>query len=165
VWTIVSAVLVAAIPATYPILSEAAEARQFNLGTRRHIPYRDEYRYYLVPWQQDQTGPRRLATELVARLPENAIVLADLTTVPLLQYTQQIERNRPDLRVLTIDTMEDQILDLLSGQAGRLFTLSNVKGYHPRWAVDFKPFVLSDSEQIWEIVWPLKSDSPAIPRP
>jgi hypothetical protein len=156
-WLIPSAILLAAIPVTYPILSEAAETRQFNLGTRRHIPYRDEYRYYLVPWQQQQTGPRRLATELCARLPNNAIVLADLTILPLLQYTQQIERNRPDLRVMTIQTPQEQISDLLSGQAGRLFTLSNVTGYHPRWAVDFKPFALSDSEQVWEINPPKSS--------
>jgi hypothetical protein len=160
-WILISAILLAAIPITYPILSEAAETRQWNLGTRRQIPYRDEYRYYLVPWQQHQTGPRRLATELCARLPENAIVLADLTTLPLLHYTQAIERNRLDLRVLTIETPKDQILGLLSGQAGRLFTLSNVKGYHPRWAVDFEPFALSDSERIWEIAWPLKPENPA----
>jgi hypothetical protein len=164
-WTIVSAVLLAAIPVTYPILSELAETRQWNLGTRRHIPYRDEYRYYLVPWQQDQTGPRRLATELGARLPDNAIVLADLTTLPLLQYTQMIERNRPDLGVMTIETPKEQIRDLLSGHAAQLFTLSNVTGYHPRWAADFKPFALSDSERIWEIVWPLQPVNPAEPKP
>jgi hypothetical protein len=166
-WMIVSAVLLAAIPATYPVLSDAAETRQWNLGTRRHIPYRDEYRYYLVPWQQHQTGPRRLATELVARLPDNAIVLADMTTLPLLHYTQQIERNRPDLRVLTTETPKEQVLDLLSGPAGRLFTLSNIRGYYPRWVNEpqLVPFALSDSEQIWEIVRPLKPENPAIPRP
>jgi len=166
-WTIVSAVLLAAIPVTYPILSEAAKTRQLNLGTRRHIPYRDEYRYYLVPWQQHQTGPRRLATELGARLPDNAIVLADLTTLPLLQYTQEIEQNRTDLCVMTIDASKDQILSFLSGQAARLFTLSNVSGYCPRWVRESQlvPFALSNSEQIWEIVWPIKPDNSATPQP
>ena len=166
-WTIVSAVLLAAIPVTYPILSEAAETRQLNLGTRRHIPYRDEYRYYLVPWQQHQTGPRRLATELGARLPDNAIVLADLTTLPLLQYSNQIEQRRKDLRILTIETTKDQIPDLLSARAARLFTLSNVRGYCPKWVSESQlvPFALSDSEQIWEIVWPIKPGNPTAPQP
>lgn len=157
-WLILSIVLLVAIPATYPILSDQAEARQFNLGTRRHIPYREEYRYYLIPWQQDQTGPRRLAAELFARLPENAIVLADMTTLPLLQYSQRIEGNRKDLRVLTIETPKDQIQSLLS-ESIRLFTLSNVTGYHPSWVVDLEPFALSESEQIWEIQQPEKTET------
>lgn len=159
-WTIVSAILLTAIPATYPILSERAEALQFNLGTRRHIPYRDEYPYYLIPWQQNQTGPRRLATELFERLPDNAVVLADMTTLAGLQYVHQIEQRRQDLRILTLETTTDQLLALLSKQSGRLFTLSNVAGYHPRWARDFRPYPLSDSEQIWEIERPKPSENP-----
>lgn len=160
VWAIVTAVLLAGIPATYPVLSDLAETRQFDLGTRRHIPYRDEYHYYLVPWQQHQTGPRRLATELCARLPENAIVLADMTTLPLLQYSQGIEGNRQDLRIVTINAPKKPILDPLSGPAARLFTLSNVRGYYPKWANESQlvPFALSDSEQIWEIDWPSNPD-------
>lgn len=160
-WIPVSAVLLAAIPASYPILSDLAEAQQFNLGTRRYIPYRNEYRYYLIPWQQNQTGPRRLVTELFERLPDNAIVLADMTTLAGLQYAHQIEQRRQDLRILTLDMTTDQILSLLSKQSGRLFTLSNIAGYHPRWARDFKPFPLSDSEQIWEIERPKPSENPA----
>ncbi len=159
-WTLVSAILLAAIPATYPILSELAEARQFNLGTRRHIPYRDEYRYYLIPWQQNQTGPRRLVTELFDRLPMNAVVLADMTTLAGLQYAHQIEQRRQDLRIVTLEEPVDQLRTLLSRQPSRLFTVSNVPGYHPRWASGFRPFPLSDSEQIWEIDPPKPSEPP-----
>jgi hypothetical protein len=155
-WMIVTAVLLAAIGATYPILSEVAEARQFNLGTRRHIPYRDEYRYYLIPWQQDQTGPRRLATELFEKLPANAIVFSDTTVIPCLLYVQQIEGKRADLLLVGIDTLPTDP-SILSRPPGRWFTLSNVPNYYPSWALPpfvSVPFPLSGGEQIWEIVCP-----------
>ncbi len=153
--TAVACILLAAIPAAYPTIAERAQARKMDLGTRRHIPYRDEYRYYLIPWQHDQIGPRRLVAELAERLPRNAIVLADMTTIPALLYAQQIERIREDLRILNTDTPIEDLYPLLSYPDIRLFTLSDVVGYRPRWAAGLTPFILSDSEQIWEIPRPL----------
>jgi hypothetical protein len=153
-WTIVTAVLLGAVPLMYPVISNLAESQKMDLGTRRHIPYRDEYPYYLIPWQQHQTGPRYLVTQLFEKLPSKSIVLADRTTISALHYAQQIEHGREDLQILSTETPIDELPSFLVNENIHLFTLSNVTGYFPIWARDFTPFALSDSEQIWEIHLP-----------
>ncbi|MBN1845504.1 MAG: DUF2723 domain-containing protein [Sedimentisphaerales bacterium] len=148
------------MPPAYAVMAQAARSRQIPLGTRRHIPYRDVYRYYLEPWQQDQTGPRRFATEVFDRLPAGAILLADHTTIPPLLYLQHIEQRRPDVRVFL--ELDRQALIRILPAGGRVFTVSNVKDYRPDWVTDpnaLVPFALSPTENIYEI----RMDQPAAP--
>ena len=150
---IVSLVLLAAIPPTYAGMAALARDREIPLGTQRHIPYRDVYRYYLVPWQQNQTGPRRLVTEMFEKLPIDAVILADATTIPSLQYVQEIEGQRRDLRIFDI-FQSLETLHQLDPPAENVFTISNIRGYYPPWVerVEWlKPFALSDTEVIYKI--------------
>ena len=150
---IVSLVLLAAIPPTYAGMAALARDRGIPLGTQRHIPYRDVYQYYLVPWQQNQTGPRRLVTEMFEKLPIDAVILADATTIPSLQYVQEIEGQRRDLRIFGIGQSLDTLRQL-DPPAKHVFTISNVQGYFPLWverAEWLKPFALSDTEMIYKI--------------
>jgi len=150
---IVSLVCLAAIPPTYAGMAAMARDREIPLGTRRHIPYRDVYQYYLVPWQQNQTGPRRLVTEMFEKLPIDAVILADTTTIPPLKYVQEIEGQRRDIRIFAIFQSLDT-LSRLDPSAENVFTLSNIRGYYPPWVERtewLKPFALSDTEMIYKI--------------
>lgn len=132
-WGTAAGVLLLCIPPTYYGLSELARGQQIPLGTRRHIPYRDEYAYYLRPWQHNQTGPRRLAEELFAQLPPRSILLADMTTLAPLQYVHHVEGKRPDLYVLPLSARLEKLrVPLADGVS--LFTVSDVPGYYPKWA-------------------------------
>ncbi|MHC4573282.1 MAG: protein O-mannosyl-transferase family [Planctomycetota bacterium] len=160
IWAIVSAFLVLAIPPTYFAISECARLRKVELGTRRHIPYRDVYRYYLLPWQQNQVGPRRFATELFRKLPEKAIILSDSTSIPPLLYMHDIEGARPDVTVLTTSVSVEELQGFLRKER-RIFTISDVRGYRPPWVEEktwLKPFAISPTEQVFEIIVP-KTDS------
>ncbi len=153
-WIILSGVMILLMPATYPLLARLAKERQFALGTRRPIPYRDVYNYYLIPWQQDQRGPRRFAEQVFDSLPENAWVFADSTTIPPLQYVHDIEQRRPDIDLTGTGGLRDEYRSVMeSGR--RLFTISNVKGYYPNWVESkdwLKPFSISETEHIYEIL-------------
>ena len=86
------------------------------------------------------------------KVPKNAVILADKTTVPPLQYIQEIEKTRPDVDIYTpTDKVTIQNLDLAER---RVFTISNVKGYYPAWVQNPEnliPFPISDTEHIFEI--------------
>ena len=160
-WTIITLILVLAIPPAYPVFAKTAEAKQVALGTRRHIPYRNVYQYYLIPWQQGQTGPRRLAEEVIAVLPDDAVLLPDSTVIPAFQYALEIEGKRPDIQLKKIYLSQDELrLDLAAGR--RVFTFSNVKRYYPPsiptpdW---LSPFEISESEHIFEISIPGEKES------
>lgn len=155
-WIVVCVMLLLAIPPSYAAISAFAKDRGIKLGTRRHIPYRDVYTYYLIPWQHKQTGPRRMAEEIFAVLPQNAVILADRTTIPALKYIQEIEQQRPDLRIFYLSEPLESVRAACDDD-DRIFTLSDVEGYYPSWVTDkarLKPFAISESENIFEITVP-----------
>ena len=151
-WTLMTAILLAAIPPTYLVISNYARQRQIHLGTNRHIPYRDEYAYYLLPWQHQQTGPRLFADATLKSLPQDAVILADKTTLPPLQYLHEVEMVRPDVEILLLpNKITIQNIRLAHR---RVFTISNVKGYYPPWVKDpgnLIGFPISKTEHIFEI--------------
>jgi len=146
--------LVAAVVPAYGLIMRVARAREFPLraGRRMHeIPYRDAYRYYLLPWQHTQTGPRRFVEEVFARLPARAVLLADSTTAPPLVYVQEVEGRRPDVLLATVGTRpaylsaeasarywrcDRSLLDEFADAGRRVFVVSDQPGYMPRWMAD-----------------------------
>ncbi len=154
-WIVVSAFLLLLIPPTYPLIAGYARMKKVELGTRRHIPYRNVYRYYLVPWQQNQTGPRQFAGEVFTKVPKGAILVPDLTLMRTLIYMHEIEKIRPDVKLFRFGEFEE-IREELQPES-RIFTISDVKGYYPKWVEGknwLRPFAISDTENIFEIIIP-----------
>jgi hypothetical protein len=143
--------LLAAVVPTYVLMMRVARAREFPLRAGRpmhEVPYRDAYRYYLLPWQHTQTGPRRFVDEVFAQLPERAALFADSTTAPPLVYVQEAEGRRPDLFLATVGTLpaylsadeaarywgaDRSLLDDLAAEGRRVFVVSDQAGYMPKW--------------------------------
>jgi len=168
--------LVAAVAPTYGLIMRVARARQFPLRAGRpmhEVPYRDAYRYYLLPWQQTQTGPRRFVDEVFTRLPQRAVLFADSTTAPPLVYAQEVEGRRPDLRLVTKGTLpaylsEDEsrgywdakrsLLEALTAEGRRVFVVSDQAGYMPAWMETHtrrEPF-----PPVWEVLPPMDAPVP-----
>ena len=165
--TVISALLLLALPATYLGLASLARARNIPLGTRRHVQYRDDYSYYLLPWQQNQTGPRRLATELFAQLPPDAVLICDSTAMRPLLYVHEIEGRADRISLFSPAPFNEQLRSAL--QAGRrFFTLSDVPGYRPAWVEQkdwLHPCAISDTEHVFEIIVPATSELRRRPGP
>lgn len=154
----VSAVLLLMMVPMYPLMAHVAARHEVEFGTRRHIPYRDVYSYYLMPWQHDQTGARRFAREVFQTVPENSIIVADSTTIPALQYMHYIEGVRADVSIYSFAEFDAEYEDYNDIDAGmRMFTISSVKGYYPPWVESpewLEPFEISQKEKIYEIIRP-----------
>jgi hypothetical protein len=88
------------IPA-YIIAPVLAEKIQFKLPTKRTIPYRNDYLWFLQPWQRANNAPELFAREALARVENEAIIIADGTTVYPLWYLQEVKETNPDIKVLS----------------------------------------------------------------
>jgi hypothetical protein len=166
-----AALAMAVVPA-YWAVAEVTRAAKFNPrdgGAIHEIPYRDFYAYYFMPWQCGQTGPRRFAEEVLASLPEGAILLPDTTTAPPLKCLHDVEHVRPD--VLIVDPYDAQFDPLLRGywqgaeappnltrDGRRVFVNSNDPAYLPQWAG--KHWRLKPHGCIWELEPELKESGP-----
>ncbi len=148
-------VLLLLIPPTYAGIYRYAGWKQIKLGVSHRIPYRNIYEYYLQPWQHNQVGPRRLVTEVFEKLPPKAILLLDSTPFSVFIYAQEIDGMRPDIELVEGGNLTDQLIVKISaGQ--RLFNLYGM-GDCPKWVKQadwLKPFAISDTENIFEIVLP-----------
>jgi hypothetical protein len=85
----------------YAAAPALAEKMQFNIGTRSDIPYRDDYRYFLQPWRTGDNGAERFAQEALEVKEKEAVIYADQTTVGPLLYVQQVQRKRPDVKIVS----------------------------------------------------------------
>jgi len=152
-WQLVTTVLLLAIPPTYIGISNYARHHEIQCGVKRDIPYRDVYTYYLLPWQHTQTGPRQFANETLKQVPKNAVILADKTTLPPLQYLHEIEKVRQQDVQIVLRPNKTTMRELRP-PGERVFTISNVEGNYPYWVknpANFIPFPISQTEHIYEI--------------
>ena len=151
---VLSVLFIALIPLTYILISNFAEKKQIALGTKRYVPYRNVYRYYLLPWQQNQKGPRRLVSETFGKVPANSILMPDSTLMRCFLYAHEIENLRPDIKLIPLSVkMPDAVRDGLSA-GNRIFVFSDTYGYYPQWIDDIfrlEPFQLSETEHIFEV--------------
>jgi hypothetical protein len=86
---------------TYIIAPVIAQKMQFNLSTKRDIPYRNEYIWFLRPWQTGYHGPEKFANEALDAVEDKAIIYADGTTVYPLWYVQQVKGKGLDVKIVS----------------------------------------------------------------
>ena len=147
-----AAILTAAllvVPA-YWVMMRTARATGFNLKAGRpvrKIPYRDDYVYYLLPWQTGNDGARRFAEEALDSLPRGAVLFADSTSRPPLLCVQKLEGRRPDVRLVASDGLSPETVarywgskeDLLAefaAEGRRVFIVSDHPAYMPAWMAE-----------------------------
>jgi hypothetical protein len=129
---LIFAFLPVAVYAAAPIIVEKVG---FNLGTKREIPYRNGYRYFLCPWKTGYRGADRFANEALALVENNAIIYADSTTAYVLLYIQQVREKRRDVKIVSAHDSsegapvldENTVAGLMANSA--LYVVSPVKGY------------------------------------
>jgi len=128
----------------YAALPSAARSAGFVFFERK-LPYRDPYAYFLRPWKCGDRSARRFAEEVLAALPENAILLPDTTASMPLKCLQDIEGRRPDVRLADpYDARfeawaepywsgDANLLPQLREAGRRVFVVSDHPAYVPKW--------------------------------
>jgi 4-amino-4-deoxy-L-arabinose transferase-like glycosyltransferase len=141
---------------TYIIAPVTAEKLRFNLGTKREIPYRNEYRWFLRPWRTGSDSTERFVNEIFDTVVQNAIIWADTTTVPPLLYAQQVKGRRGDVKIISglmssegsPEFNENSIDKLLEERP--IYVVSAVDGYCPQFLLGRYSFERAGI--IWRVV-------------
>jgi hypothetical protein len=121
---VVTPVVYAAAPAVWKSLS-------LPVPGRKDLPYRDPYAYWLRPWKGGEDSAGRFAREALASVPPGSLIIADSTSHPPLAWAQQVEKLRPDVRIL--HAARDADRDTVPVGWQNVFVVSNRPGYYPPW--------------------------------
>jgi len=143
--------------AAYKFVPLVAEKAGINLGTKRTIPYRNEYIWFLQPWKTGYNNPEQFAKEALSGVEKEAIIIADSTTVFPLWYVQEVKGTRPDVKIIstqrnyknpiafpTIDT----IGNLVAERA--FYVVSPVEGYCPDFLLERYEF--EKRGVLWKVI-------------
>ena len=134
---IVACAILAMLPiAAYMVLPDIAKKAHVALGTKRAIPYRDDYVYFLTPWKGCEYGPRKFAFDALTSVEKNAIIYADGTVVYALLYQQQVAGLVPEVTVVSNHGSVNNFSkfanwDELVGSTP-VYVVSPVQGYAPQ---------------------------------
>jgi hypothetical protein len=133
-----------------------AEKMHFAIPSKREIPYRNNYTWFLQPWKQGYNGPEKFAQEALAAAHKPAVIIADGTTVYPLWYVQTFKDEGRDVKIVSTHgsyqspipfPTEQNIEELL--QSYSVYVVSPVRGYCPQVLLEQYDFVQSDG--IWKI--------------
>jgi hypothetical protein len=125
-----------------------AEKMQVKLGTRRKIPYRNEYTYFLRPWQHSNNGAALFGRDALRTVEDNAIIIGECVTAYALWYSQVIEGINPGADILSInghyenpiDIPTEENMDALLRQRP-VYVVTAMRGYCPQFMLDDYDFI------------------------
>ncbi|HUU85643.1 MAG TPA: hypothetical protein VM243_19260 [Phycisphaerae bacterium] len=108
----------------------------------RHIRYREPYRWFLTPWRTGYDGAERYAREVFALLPPEAVLFIDTTPRRPLEYLQQRDALRRDVRLVNPkypqpwwDRPRIRVHNVGPYiEQGLVYSASDRPGYVPKWA-------------------------------
>jgi hypothetical protein len=132
----------------YAIAPVIAEKMQVKMGTRRQIPYRSEYAYFLRPWQARDNNPVFFGRDALNTAENNAVVIGECVTVYVLWYSQVVEGINPGAKILSINGHYENPIDIPTEETianlmkkGPVYVVTAMKGYCPQFMLDNYDFV------------------------
>jgi hypothetical protein len=142
---------------TYIIAPVIAQKMQFNLSTKRDVPYRNEYIWFLRPWQTGYNGPEQFAKQALSDVEKEAIIIADGTTVYPLWYIQEVKGTAPNVKIVSSHgSYESPIAFPTAETIGKLvaeravYVVSPVVGYCPDFLLERYKF--ERKGVLWKVV-------------
>lgn len=141
---------------TYIIAPVIAQKTQFKLPTKREIPYRNDYAWFLQPWRTGYRGAEQFANEALGTAEKNSLIYADGTTVYPLLYVQQVKGVRKDVTVVSghgsVNNLKDYgeaVIDKLFVERA-VYVVSPVAGYCPQFLLERYKF--EQAAVLWRAV-------------
>ena len=139
----------------YAIAPHLAQRANLRIGTRQDIPYRNGYEYFLRPWKTGYMGAERFATEALQGVEQDAIIWADITTVPPLLYVQEVKGIRPDVHIVSgtasaegVPPLNEQTIDTVLAERP-IYVVSRTPGYCPAFVL--ARYSLAPAGVLWRI--------------
>lgn len=115
-------------------LRDAAERSGFNVRRPRVLPFRDEARYWLVPWKQGEDSAAMFVSEAGKQLKAGDVLVADATAAGTLMAAREAGLVGKEWRLITpwSGETEEALRVLVEHGEVRVFVVSPVAGYAPR---------------------------------
>jgi hypothetical protein len=127
----------------YGVVPNVAERLEIKIPTKRTIPYRNDYTYFLQPWQCGNHGAGQFAAEALAGVDKGEVIIADGTTVYALWYVQEVENFRRDVHILSTHGDYENPLEFPNADTIRwlmaeksVYVVSPVAGYCPSFLLE-----------------------------
>ena len=120
-----------------------------NLGVtvlrKRSLPFRNETRYWLMPWKNNENSAEMFARTTLGVAKPNAIIIAGSTSYYPLAVVQKVYSIRKDVLVLGSEpwpiprpATRKELKAFLSAVANRpVYAISNIKGYCPETLIPY----------------------------
>ena len=113
-------------------LCDAVERTGLNVQRSRELPYRDELRYWLVPWKQGETSAARFVSEVGKQLGSGDVLFADSTAAGPLLAAREAGLLGKEWRLMTPWSDETGKTAQALALGKRMFVVSPVVGYAPK---------------------------------
>lgn len=128
----VGAVFVLLTPLLYLGAFQALRVGGVDIQRSRMLPFRDEMRYWLIPWKHDEHSAEQFATAALNQVRDGAVLFADGTSFYPLLITQSLGDLAPNVRVYQHIRTGDELDAYLASSADfPLYVVSPARGYTP----------------------------------
>ena len=141
---------------TYVIAPIVAQKIHFKLPTKRSMPYRNDYIWFLRPWKTDHHDPGQFTDEVFNTVEDNAVIYADGTTLYPLLYAQEIKSRRSDIKIVSFHAnrknpvvFNEQTVPKLLAETS-VYVVSPLAGYCPRFLLEQYEF--EQAGILWKVV-------------
>ncbi|MHC4216676.1 MAG: hypothetical protein ACYSWP_25300 [Planctomycetota bacterium] len=140
----------------YAAAPSLAKGMGVNIGTKRAVPYRNEYKYFLQPWRTGYYGASQFASEALESVEPNAAIYADSTTVYPVLCVQQVKAKRLDVQIFSHICLDESPILLNESLAAELvagsglYVVSPLKHYCPDFLLEGYDFV--ERGVLWKVV-------------
>lgn len=100
-----------------------------HVGRSRELPFRNETRYWLIPWKQNEMSAQQFADAVNNQMKAGDILFADSTTAASLMAIREFNKDAHAWRLISPWTGEDVETLCHLAEQQNLLVVSPVKGY------------------------------------
>ena len=156
-------------PTAYAAAPRVLRALGISVQRERQLAFRDEARWFLVPWKHNEDSARRFAAAAFRQADPDGVILRDSAAAAALRVFQVTEGISPGVYVEHLGRLEGQPLWRQDFEAFRrdyadrpVFLVSAVKGCTPLPLLERATFHREPDEVLYRVVWP--DDQAAVAR-
>ena len=156
-------------PLAYASAPRVARIVGVSGGAHRELPFRDELRYWLVPWKQDENSAEDFAFAALRGAGPNGVILADLSAYSPVWLVQDREHLAPKVWVprLTLDADADirldaplEVFEKAIGRDRPTYVVTPRPGYVPPALLEHCTFEPVREGLLHRLRWPDAQDGP-----
>jgi len=122
----------------------------------RPLPFRDDVRYWLVPWKHNERSAELFALSALEQADPEGIIVADTTCLPPLLLVRQRHGRWPGVDIqfrnqpLPLNSPAEEIFRAAKGRP--IYVVSPIEGYTPRKLLDNSQFEKLPSQVLYRVI-------------